>query len=588
MIRRFFSRHAPTHWLLAGALALAPAALVAQDIMPSTTDPRVGLRPGVGNTAEQAASGMRLVTALPKGPGLDSVRGLTFVNSDLAFRGNYVYQGNFSGFMIWDISNPAAPVLRNTTVCPTDQGDPSIYGNLLFISAETTRGRNDCGQGGVPAGAGHERSRGVRIFDVSNPSSPRLVKNVQTCRGSHTNTLVPHPTDKGILYVYVGGTSGVRDSSEKAGCSGGTPVENPNTANFRLDIIKVPLANPEQAEVVTFARVFSDLVRPARGGQPAAASPTPYFGPSGCHDLTSYPAFNLMAGSCGSFGILLDIKNPEVPVRLSAVSDTNFSLWHTAIFSNDGKKVVFTDEWGGGTFPRCRATDPQRLGGNTVLSIGANGTMTQHSYFKMLAAQTEFENCVSHNGGLIPVPGRDIMVQGWYQGGVDVIDFTDVNNQIEIAYFDRGPVDTPERSPTIGGSWGAYWYNGYIYSSELARGLDVLDLVPTPFLSQNEIDAAKLVIMEEYNPQTQPKIVWPAAFPVVRSYLDQLVRNEGLPAARTTAISAALKDAEAASGAARQTALTRLATTVDADVANAKDANRVRAMAQAIRDLAAK
>ncbi len=585
MTCRFLSRHVPAHWLLAGTLAFTPVALAAQDVMPTLNDPRVGLRAGDGNTAGQALSGMRLVTALPKGPGLDSTRGLTFVNSDLAFHGNYAYQGNFSGFMIWDISNPAAPVLKNTTVCPTDQGDPSVYGNLLFISAESPRGRNDCGQQGVPAGSGHERSRGVRIFDVSNPSSPRLVKNVQTCRGSHTNTLVPHPTDKGIVYVYVGGTSGPRDSTEKAGCSLGNPEQNPNTSQYRLDIIKVPLANPEQAEVVTFARVFNDLVRAARGGQPAVPAGRA-FGPTGCHDLTSYPAFNLMAGSCGSHGVLLDIRDPEKPVRLSAVSDTNFSLWHTAVFSNDGKKVVFTDEWGGGTAPRCRATDPQRLGGNTVLSIGTNGQMTQHSYFKMLAAQTNQENCVSHNGGLIPVPGRDIMVQGWYQGGVDVIDFTDVNNQIEIAYFDRGPIN--DSAAVIGGSWGAYWYNGYIYSSELHRGLDVLELTPTPFLSQNEIDAAKLVIMEEYNPQTQPKIVWPAAFPVVRSYLDQLVRNEGLPTARTTAITTALREAEAASGTARRTALTRLATTVDADAARSKDADRVRAMAQAIRDLAAK
>jgi hypothetical protein len=339
--------------------------------------------------------------------------------------------------------------------------------------------------------------------------------------------------------------------------------------------------------VVGYARIFEGLQRgPGRAGVAApadAAGDARAGGPTGCHDLTSYPEYNLVAGSCGSYGILLDARNPERPVRLDAVSDLNFSLWHTAVFSNDASAVVFTDEWGGGTAPRCRATDPQRLGGNTVLRID-NGRMTQQSYFKMLAAQTDQENCVSHNGGLIPVPGRDIMVQGWYQGGVNVFDFTDPDKPFEMAFFDRGPVDA--NNLVVGGSWGAYWYNGYIYSSELSRGLDILELQPSEFLSQNELDAAKLVVMEEYNPQAQPKLVWPAAFPVARSYVDQLVRNQGLPAARTTAISAALVAAERANGAARRDQLNRLATTIDADVARSSDAPRVRALAGAVRDLA--
>jgi hypothetical protein len=292
---------------------------------------------------------------------------------------------------------------------------------------------------------------------------------------------------------------------------------------------------------------------------------------------------NLVAGSCGSFGILLDTRNPERPVRLDAVQDSNFSLWHTAVFSNDGSKVIFTDEWGGGTSPRCRVTDPLRWGGNTILSI-TNGRMRQHAYFKLPAAQTETENCVSHNGGLIPVPGRDIMVQGWYQGGVDVFDFTDPANPVEIAYFDRGPVSDTAR--VVGGSWGAYWYNGYIYSSELSRGFDILELTPSEFLSQNEIDAAKLVRFEEYNPQSQPRIVWPPAFPVVRSYLDQIVRAGGLPSARSAQINSSVTAAERATGAARREALQRLATELDADAGRSSDAARVRAMAAAVRELA--
>lgn len=534
-------------------------------------DPRVGLAAGPGDTAEEAALHMRLLSLSPKPVQFDSARGLTYINSDLAFRGNLVYQGNFSGFMIWDVSNPRSPTLLNTTVCATDQGDPSIYGNLLFISAESNRSRNDCGIQGVEDGA--DRMRGVRIFDVSNPRAPRLVKNVQTCRGSHTHTLVPHPRDPDVLYIYVGGSSGVRSADEMAECSGGTVAENPNTAQFRVDIIKVPLSNPQASEVVTYARIFEGLApRGSRGG------------PSGCHDLTAYPAMNLVAGACGSYGILLDASDPENPVRLDAVADDNFSLWHTAVFSNDGSSVVFTDEWGGGTQPRCRAGDPFELGGNTILGIN-NGRLTQHAYFKMPAVQTDTENCVSHNGGLIPVPGRDIMVQGWYQGGINVFDFTDRDNPIEIAYHDRGPVDA--ENLVVGGSWAAYWYNGYIYSSELSRGFDVLELLPSEFLSENELAAAKLVVMDEYNPQSQPVLEWPAAFPVVRSYLDQLVRGGGLAAARTTAISAALTSAEAASGAARRDQLNRLAADLDADARSAADAARVRAMAAAVRDLAA-
>jgi hypothetical protein len=574
--------------LLATFAAAGAGPLAAQqDTIATTNDPRAALRPGAGNEAEIAIENMRLVSHSPKPADFDSARGLAYINSDLAFGGNYVYQGNFSGFSIWDVSNPSSPALLSTTPCATDQGDPTIVGNLLFISAESTRSRSDCGMEGVPEGAGSERARGVRIFDVSDPRNPRLVKNVQTCRGSHTHTLVPHPTDANTVFLYVGGSASVRDASELADCSEGTVEENPNTAQYRIDIIRVPLRSPEEATVTGYARIFEDLPRsPGRAGVAAEPNDTSRRarGPSGCHDLTAYPEFDLIAGSCGSFGILLDASNPEKPVRTDAKTDMNFSLWHTAVFSNDGKSVVYTDEWGGGTSPRCRVTDPQRLGGNTILTIDDDGRMTQHGYFKMLAAQTETENCVSHNGGLVPVPGRDIMVQGWYQGGVNVFDFTDPSNPVEIAYFDRGPVNADEL--VVGGSWGAYYYNGYIYSSELSRGLDILELLPSEHLSPNEIAAAKLVRMEQYNPQSQPHIEWPAAFPVVRSYLDQLVRNEGLPAARTTAIARSLDAAEQASGAARREQLNTLAGALDGDASGARDAERVRAMAAAVRDLA--
>lgn len=567
--------------------AVTTATLGAQTY-PKGDDPRDGLGSGMTG-AGVAMEGMRLVGTVGKAAPFDSVRGLTFANSDLAFRGNLVYQGNFAGFAIWDVSNPAQPTLVSAVPCISAQGDPSIVGNLLFVSAEGGGNRNDCGSGGVKDPADH--MAGVRIYDVSNPASPRLITNVQTCKGSHTHTVVPDPKDKGVVYIYVSGNQGAR--TDMAGCVSGDDPADENNSLFRLDVIKVPLAHPEQAAVVTGARIFTGLAGAVRRGGRGVAQT----GPRNCHDVTAYPAMGLLAGACASYGLMVDISDPEHPKRLDAVSDTNFSLWHTAVFSNDGSKVLFTDEWGGGTQPMCQANSMMEMGGNTVLTISADKKMTQRAYFKLPSAQTARENCVSHNGSLVPVPGRDIVVQGWYQGGIDVIDFTDPDHPFEIAYFDRGPIDPPPAAGdsatargrgTIGGSWGAYWYNGRVYSSEIARGLDILDLLPTAHLSANELAAAKLVMMDEFNPQSQPHVVWPAAFPVVRSYLDQLVRGKGLSAVRTAAIGKALDAAEKQSGAARATALNGLARAVDRDVRGARDGARVRAMAAEIRRLAAK
>ena len=573
-----------------------PVPLPPMATAPSTTDPRVGLRAGYTGAGE-AAHNMVLVSHSAKSSSLDGdggARGLTFANSDLAFRGNFVYQGNFSGFQIWDIANPASPVLRKTLVCGTGQGDPSIFGNLLFISSESTGDRTDCGTGGVPDKVSKDRMVGVRIFDVSDMANPRKVFDVQTCRGSHTHTLVSDPNDKSIVYIYVSGSAGVRSSDELAGCMD-YPIDSANTSRFRIEVIRVPLAHPEDAKVVSYARIFNDLAPasahgvapgdenvPSRTPRPDAGA-GPRGGPNQCHDITVYSAIGLAGGACGGYGLLLDIRDPMNPKRIQAVGDTNFAFWHSATFNNDGTKVLFTDEWGGGTSPKCRFDDPIDWGGDAIFSI-KDGRMVQGAYFKMPAAQTKMENCVAHNGSLVPVPGRDIMAQGWYQGGLDLIDFTDASHPYEIAYFDRGPVDSTKL--VTAGFWAAYWYNGHIIASEIARGLDIFDLRPSEYLSQNEIDAAKLVHWDEFNPQNQPKIVWPAAFPVVRSYLDQLVRGQGLARARTSAIANDLTSAERMTGASRRTALNALAGQLDSDAQGAMDATRVRAMAAAVRDLA--
>jgi hypothetical protein len=468
--------------------------------------------------------------------------GLGFANTDLAFQGDHLFFGSFHGFNTYDIEDPKKARLVASVVCPGGQGDVSVHGNLLIMSVEQTRGRIDCGTQGVQDPVSAERFRGIRIFDISDVRKPKQVAAVQTCRGSHTHTLVTVPNDKENLYVYGSGTSTVRSGEELAGCSAKDPKEDPNTALFSIDVIQIPLAAPEKARIVNRPRIFAD----PKTGAIAGLWPGGDYGPgtqrsrvtSQCHDITVFPEIGLAAGACAGNGILLDIADPVHPVRLDHVADKNFAYWHSATFNNDGSKVIFTDEWGGGTRPRCRATDPPTWGADAIFDI-VDRKMHFAGYYKMPASQTEQENCVAHNGSLIPVPGRDIMVQAWYQGGVSVFDFTDSAKPVEIAFFDRGPIDAKEL--ITGGYWSTYWYNGHIYGSEIARGLDVFKLTPSEYLSQNEIDAATLIRSSEFNAQQQPRTVWPASAVVARAYVDQLTRSKGIQPERARTLTAALK-----------------------------------------------
>jgi hypothetical protein len=562
-----------------------PAGMTGSD----TGDPRAKLSPGMYDAGE-AAMGMRHVILLKKpdafqlgsddpdnpkvqkalgllGVGDSSqipkplqlvIAGLAFANTDLAFQGNHLFQGNFYGVNIYDISNPAQARLVTSMVCPGGQGDVSVYKNLLFMSVEQTNGRLDCSPQGFPPNpppaAGQEnkptlpvaqkdRFRGVRIFDITDIKNPKQVAAVQTCRGSHTHTLVVDPNDKNNVYIYVSGTSFVRQGEELAGCSGEPPDKDPNTALFRIDVIKVPLAAPQNAQVVSTPRIFGDqktgdLNSLKSGSTHGKEKP---FETNQCHDITVYSAIGLAAGACSGNGILLDIKDPVNPKRLDAVNDPNYAYWHSASFSNDGKKVVFTDEWGGGLGARCRANDPNKWGANAIFRL-TNNKMSFASYYKLPAAQGDSENCVAHNGSLIPVPGRDIKVQAWYQGGISIMDFTDPGHPVEVAYFDRGPIYP--NMLVLGGSWSAYWYNGHIYSSEIARGLDIFELTPTQNLTQNEIDAAKAVRVAELNVQNQEKIEWPRQLVVAKAYVDQLERSQALPTDRIAALRQAIQKAE--------------------------------------------
>jgi len=620
---------------------LSLTAGLAQERSTSSTDPRVGLKAGFHNAGE-AARNMEVIASLPKPEGFfdpktpagasipaervpNSPTGASvedppdtnanaaaptpprpgapppfdpvaanrpsFANSDLAFSGDMVFVGNYHGFNTYDIERADKPRLVSSVVCPGGQGDVSVHGHLLIMSVEQTRGRLDCGVQGVQTAVSSERFRGIRIFDISDISRPKQVAAVQTCRGSHTHTLVVDPNDKGNIYVYVSGTSSVRSGDELAGCSYLDPKEDQNTSLYSIDVIQVPVATPNTARIVSKPRVFSD---PATGAI-AALWPGGNHGEgtqnsratNQCHDITVFPEIGLAAGACAGNGILLDIRDPKNPVRLDQVVDKNFAYWHSATFNHDGTKVIFTDEWGGGSRPRCRQTDQPTWGADAIFEI-VDRKLRFASYYKMPAPQTDQENCVAHNGSLIPVPGRDIMVQAWYQGGVSIFDFTDSTHPVEIAYFDRGPLDPKQL--ILGGYWSTYWYNGAIYGSEISRGVDVFRLKPSDVLTQHEIDAAKSIQSDEMNTQVQKKIVWPATFAVTMAYVDQLTRSKGIQPQRVKAVRSAMERADgtrAGSNSARGVVvqLTTVAAQVenDAAAASGRDAIRLRALAETMK-----
>jgi hypothetical protein len=556
-----------------------------------------------GEGGGPAAAPAAAPTTPPTPPAFDPVASnrLGFTNSDLAFTGNHVIVGSYHGFNTYDVERPNRPKLLASVVCPGGQGDVSVHGNLLFMSVEQTRGRLDCGTQGVPTAVSAERFRGIRIFDVSDVNNPKQLAAIQTCRGSHTHTLVTDLHDKENLYVYGSGTGAVRSAEELAECSGKDAKEDPNTSLFSIDVIQVPLAAPQNAKIVNRPRIFMDTATGNiaglwQGGNHGEGTQTSRM-TNQCHDITVFPEVGLAAGACSGNGILLDIRDPKNPVRLDQVTDKAFSYWHSATFNNDGTKVVFTDEWGGGGRPRCRTIDPPTWGADAIFDVvdTPDGKKLKFGgYYKMPAPQTELENCVAHNGSLIPVPGRDIMVQAWYQGGLSMFDFTDSTKPVEIAYFDRGPIDA--KNMHGGGFWSTYWYNGNIYGSELTRGIDVFRLKPSEYLSQNEIDAATLIRSEELNTQLQTKITWPAASAVALSYVDQLTRSKAIQAERARAVKTTLDRADGLRTGQEKGAravleqLDALAAQLESDAgaASGRDATRLRSLAATIKGRAAR
>ena len=511
-----------------------------------STDPRATLKPGFRDAGE-AISNMRHVVALQKPAGFfdpenpaqlqpikerdkskDEAKNtsrrdgdeqedepqfgergslLSFAFTDMAFSGDTMVAGSYHGFNAYRLGQDGVPQLISSVVCPGGQGDVSIAGNLLVMSVEDRRGRIDCGLEGVDDKVSDERFRGLRIFDISDITRPKQVGLVQTCRGSHTHSIVD--ADDRRLIVYNSGTSYVRDSEEVPGCfsAGGD-----NTALFSIDVIEIPVADPSKARIVDRPRVFArdGEIAGLWGGGDHGDGTQDTSQTNQCHDITVFPAKKLAAGACSGNGIILDISDPLKPQRIDDVTDKGFAYWHSATFNNDGTKVLFTDEWGGGGRPRCQAGDPKNWGADAFYGI-ENGKLVYRGTYKLPAPQGDKENCVAHNGSIIPVPGRDIFVQAWYQGGISVIDFTDDQNIHEIAYFDRGPIDKDQL--VTGGYWSAYWYKGRIYATEISRGLDVFALEPSEFLTAEEIAAAEGALYADgvFNPQTQTQVTWPDA-----------------------------------------------------------------------------
>ena len=500
-------------------------------------DPRAGLAGGL-YIAEEAILNMELITSLKKPTGFfdpenpaakgsedltednenkttaeisRSLRSpmLSFANTDMAFKDNILIAGSYHGFNIYELDEDGIPNLISSVVCPGGQGDVSIVGDLLIMSVEENRSRLDCGLEGINSDSSPERFRGIRIFDVSNLSKPKQVGAVQTCRGSHTHSVVSTTKDNKII-VYNSGTGRVRDNEEKAECFG---WDGGGSSYFSIDVIEIPIDNPSDSRIVKSPRVFMDLEtgnvaglwRGGDHGDDTQDTNTT----NQCHDITVFPSANIAAGACSGNGILFDISDPYNPERLDVVTDVGFAYWHSATFNNDGTKVIFTDEWGGGGRARCRAWDPLDWGADAIYDIVDNKLIFK-SHYKMPAPQLETENCVAHNGSIIPIPNRDIFVQAWYQGGISIMDFTDSTNPVEIAYFDRGPI--LEDILITGGYWSTYFYEGFIYGTEITRGLDVFRLVPSEFLSADEISAASEAYPEVgprvFNPQQQVPMTW--------------------------------------------------------------------------------
>jgi len=404
-------------------------------------------------------------------------RDSTYRNSDLAFWGKYAYAGHYDGFQIVDVSDPESPRQVVDMLCPGSQHDVSVWRNLLFVSVETPRSSPACNS--VPQSPGFE---GIRIFDVSRPARPELVAGVPTDCGSHTHTLVPDLRNRRVLLYVASYTASVIPRTPHYGNECARFDANGERAHNKISVVEVPVNYPEAAEVVSEPRFPQN----DRNGVP---------GYLGCHDITVYMQIDRAASACMDEGQIWDISNPVHPRTIARIHNPNVEFFHSAAFSWDGRTVVFGDEAGGGTGPRCRAMDPSTLGALWFYDMASLDTMDNStveeplSHWKVPRVQGELPNCTMHNFNVLPTDDRNVLVSSAYAAGTTVLDFTDPRNPREIAYHDPHGANT----------WSSYWYNGRIYTNDGGRGFDVMRLS----------DRARVGVrrLPYSNPQTQDAVV---------------------------------------------------------------------------------
>ena len=436
-------------------LVIAAMLPAARPAMADPTGP-----PGSGSGQDQHSRNMKLLGSSPK-------TGTT--NSDLAFWGKIAYQGNYNGFRVIDISRPDRPSVLADVDCGSGQGDVTVWQNILVRSVDYPMTERSCAGERSPDPTLPGQFEGVQIFDVSDPRHPQLTKLVDTDCGSHTNTLIPDPAHGRVL-IYV--LSYFLLPGPK--CGDGREA-NPLHAKF--SIVSVPLTHPQDAAVVA---------TPPIDAEPFALEG---LGPTiGCHDVGVFMPLHLAAVACLSEAQLWDISDPLHPRTITRIQepDPGFEIWHSAAWTWDGKYIIFGDESDSGS---CHGDQTEMDGQVWFYRLGdlRQGGTTPVGSFLIPRDQGD-EYCSAHMFNVIPVENRYVLVSSWYGGGVDVIDFTDPAHAVEVGYYD---VESPQQ----GSHWAAYWYNGFIYGSDIPNGFD------TFLFSGRQRAGAKR--FGHLNPQTQ-------------------------------------------------------------------------------------
>ena len=447
----------------AATLLLGGTTAVAHDDHGGTWDP----------SPVSASQNLKILGSAPKTSAVPSYR-----NSDLAFWGNLTFAGNYEGFRVIDHSDPGNPAVIANVACPGSQHDVSVWKGLLFLSVDSPRSGPGCDS--VSASPGFE---GIRIFDVSDPANPTYAGAVATDCGSHTHTLVPDSSDPGRVLLYVASypSTVLAESAYGNSCSRIATDGSP-TGHSKISVVEVPLADPGSASVVSEPQVPLNDYRGDLGWR-------------GCHDISVFTAIDRAAAACAGEGQIWDISDPENPTTLARIHNPNVDFWHSATFTWDGRTVLFGDEAGGGTQPRCRASDPATVGAIWIYDVAgldnqdATAVEPWRSHFKIPRVQGDTARCTMHNFNVLPLEDRYVAVSAAYSGGTTAFDFTNTARPVEVGHQDPHGANT----------WSSYWYNGFIHTNDTGRGVDVM------LLTDAARSGAKR--LPHLNPQTQERVI---------------------------------------------------------------------------------